>query len=184
MSAVKIDMSGLKVSGNASVLNNMKVSGKNNSVKLGVRKSELNHNASVLNNLDVQNGELTVDISDVKLGKDAKFMNNRTVREKEQAEQSVSTYSTRTEERDKKNKDIKKGIIKSILSKLMGGESENSEPTFESKRDEHIRFVAELSKDGTLGQQINVETYEMKEKENNRETEERDEEEYEQEPIY
>lgn len=106
-------------------------------------------------------------------------MNNRTFRKQEQAGKSVSTYSTGTEERDKKNKDVKKGIIKSILSKLRRGESKNSEPTFASKRDEHRRFVAELSKDGILGQQINVETYEMKEKENNRETEERDEEEYE-----
>lgn len=73
MCAVKIDMSGLKVSGNASVLNSMKVSGQNNSVEIGVKKSELNENARILNNLDVQNGELTVNISDVNIRKRCKI---------------------------------------------------------------------------------------------------------------
>lgn len=108
---VSINISGVKVSGNAKVLNNMTVDGKSN-VDVGVRNSQIIQNAEVLNDLNMQNGELKVKIEDVTLGKDAKFMNSRTATQVEKSnEETKTTDTTRTE---------KESILGKIVSKVLG----------------------------------------------------------------
>lgn len=108
---VNINISGVKVSGNAKVLNNMTVDGKSN-VNVGVRNSQIIQNAEVLNDLNMKNGELEVEVEGVTLGKDAKFMNNRIVtREEKSNEETKPEEETRTE---------KESVLGKILSKVLG----------------------------------------------------------------
>lgn len=157
MSAVKINISGVKVNGNASILNNMEVSGKSN-VNVGIKQSEINGNAKVLNDLDVKDGELKVDIQDVKLGRDANFMNNRTVtREKEK---DSSTYATSRKQSEKENR------LGKVLSKILGKavKSDDIMKPVQSAKSERMKFAKELG-NGIIVIDEQSAIKEMKEKE-------------------
>ena len=119
---VKINMSGINVSGDAKVLNDAKFSDKSR-VDVEVEKSSINGNAEVLNglnagkqsevdvkikntdidgnarafnNIDVQDGKLEVEVENLRLGKDVEFMNDKKIQEnkeiKEEEKNETATH--------------------------------------------------------------------------------------------
>lgn len=119
---VKINMSGINVSGDAKVLNDAKFSDKSR-VDVEVEKSSINGNAEVLNglnagkqsevdvkikntdidgnarafnNIDVQDGKVEVEVENLRLGKDVEFMNDKKIQEnkeiKEEEKNETATH--------------------------------------------------------------------------------------------
>ena len=83
---VKINMSGINVSGDAKVLNDAKFSDKSK-VDIEVDKANINGNARALNNVDVQNGKLEVELDGLNLGKDVEFMNDKKISENQEVKE-------------------------------------------------------------------------------------------------
>ena len=119
---VKINLSGSNISGNARVLNGLKVTGKNDaeinvtqssmsgksqilnnmnmsensSVNIGIKNSEMKDQARVLNDMEVKNGKVDVNIENLSLGQDVEFMNSRKANENSSINYNQSQTSERT----------------------------------------------------------------------------------------
>lgn len=91
---VKINISGSEISGNSRVLNGIKANSKSD-IEVNVKKSEIVENAKVMNDISAENGTVRVNIEDMKLGKDAEFMNNRNVEFESRKEQSRESQVSR-----------------------------------------------------------------------------------------
>jgi hypothetical protein len=104
---VKINISGSEISGNSRVLNGIKVNSKSD-IEVNVKKSEIVENAKVMNDISAENGTVRVNIEDMKLGKDAEFMNNRNVEFESRKEQSRESQVSRE---DGENSSINKSEV-------------------------------------------------------------------------
>lgn len=119
---VKINLSGSNISGNARVLNGLKVTGKNDaeinvtqssmsgksqilnnmnmsensSVNIGIKNSEMKDQARVLNDMEVKNGTVDVNIENLSLGQDVEFMNGRKANENSSIKYNNSQTSKHT----------------------------------------------------------------------------------------
>lgn len=104
---VKINISGSEISGNSRVLNGIKANSKSD-IEVNVKKSEIVENAKVMNDISAENGTVRVNIEDMKLGKDAEFMNNRNVEFESRKEQSRESQVSRE---DGENSSINKSEV-------------------------------------------------------------------------
>ena len=104
---VKINISGSEISGNSRVLNGIKTNSKSD-IEVNVKKSEIVENAKVMNDISAENGTVRVNIEDMKLGKDAEFMNNRNVEFESRKEQSRESQVSRE---DGENSSINKSEV-------------------------------------------------------------------------
>ena len=104
---VKINISGSEISGNSRVLNGIKANSKSD-IEVNVKKSEIVENAKVMNDISAENGAVRVNIEDMKLGKDAEFMNNRNVELESRKEQSRESQVSRE---DGENSSINKSEV-------------------------------------------------------------------------
>lgn len=104
---VKINISGSEISGNSRVLNGIKANSKSD-IEVNVKKSEIVENAKVMNDISAENGIVRVNIEDMKLGKDAEFMNNRNVEFESRKEQSRESQVSRE---DGENSSINKSEV-------------------------------------------------------------------------
>lgn len=104
---VKINISGSEISGNSRVLNEIKANSKSD-IEVNVKKSEIVENAKVMNDISAENGTVRVNIEDMKLGKDAEFMNNRNVEFESRKEQSRESQVSRE---DGENSSINKSEV-------------------------------------------------------------------------
>ena len=104
---VKINISGSEISGNSRVLNGIKANSKSD-IEVNVKKSEIVENAKVMDDISAENGTVRVNIEDMKLGKDAEFMNNRNVEFESRKEQSRESQVSRE---DGENSSINKSEV-------------------------------------------------------------------------
>lgn len=104
---VKINISGSEISGNSRVFNGIKANSKSD-IEVNVKKSEIVENAKVMNDISAENGTVRVNIEDMKLGKDAEFMNNRNVEFESRKEQSRESQVSRE---DGENSSINKSEV-------------------------------------------------------------------------
>ena len=104
---VKINISGSEISGNSRALNGIKANSKSD-IEVNVKKSEIVENAKVMNDISAENGTVRVNIEDMKLGKDAEFMNNRNVEFESRKEQSRESQVSRE---DGENSSINKSEV-------------------------------------------------------------------------
>ena len=111
---VKINISGSEISGNSRVLNGIKANSKSD-IEVNVKKSEIVENAKVMNDISAENGTVRVNIEDMKLGKDAEFMNNRNVEFESRKEQSRESQVSRE---DGENSSINKSEVYMTTSML------------------------------------------------------------------
>lgn len=176
---VKIDISGAKISGNARVLNNMDVKGKND-VDINIKKSKIDENAKVLNDIYTQNGKLKVDLDGLELGENVDFMNGRHFRGNNRTNQDTfrqnvqQNYSSGFQTQQRQNVQLertrhKKGFIQKIKDFLNRFKQTEGETNFipEPSTDLHRQFEDEISRNGTL-RGINNEPYIEKENSNER----------------
>ncbi len=73
---ININMSGAKISGNAKVLNGMTVEGKSN-VDINASKTKVTENAEIFNDINTKDANVRINIEEMELGKDVKFMNGK-----------------------------------------------------------------------------------------------------------
>lgn len=174
---VNIKMDGMKISGNARILNNVKVSGKENDVNIGLKQSSFSGKSNVLNNLDVQNGELNVEMEDVHVGHGVNFMNNRTVKENSTKTQTqndppLTKPEQKPQEKQNKEKTKKVGLLKMLLNKFINTTKTTTsinEPAIIINRANHADFVAVISGNGSHKNK-DVGVYDkLKEEENSKE---------------
>ena len=167
---VKINISGSEISGNSRVLNGIKANSKSD-IEVNVKKSEIVENAKVMNDISAENGTVRVNIEDMKLGKDAEFMNNRNVEFESRKEQNRESQVSRE---DGENSSINKSEVymttsmvkkkKSLFErikdifKFIKRENEiDDELVTVIREDEHKKFEDKISKNGKLkGDDYNV----------------------------
>lgn len=160
---VKINISGSEISGNSRVLNGIKANSKSD-IEVNVKKSEIVENAKVMNDISAENGTVRVNIEDMKLGKDAEFMNNRNVEFESRKEQSRESQVSRE---DGENSSINKSEVymttsmvkkkKSLFErikdifKFIKKENEiDDELVTVIREDEHKKFEDKISQNGKL----------------------------------
>ncbi|MFQ9264649.1 MAG: hypothetical protein ACLR44_06105 [Clostridia bacterium] len=160
---VKINISGSEISGNSRVLNGIKANSKSD-IEVNVKKSEIVENAKVMNDISAENGTVRVNIEDMKLGKDAEFMNNRNVEFESRKEQSRESQVSRE---DGENSSINKSEVymttsmvkkkKSLFErikdifKFIKRENEiDDELVTVIREDEHKKFEDKISQNGKL----------------------------------
>lgn len=160
---VKINISGSEISGNSRVLNGIKANSKSD-IEVNVKKSEIVENAKVMNDISAENGIVRVNIEDMKLGKDAEFMNNRNVEFESRKEQSRESQVSRE---DGENSSINKSEVymttsmvkkkKSLFErikdifKFIKRENEiDDELVTVIREDEHKKFEDKISQNGKL----------------------------------
>lgn len=160
---VKINISGTEISGNSRVLNGIKANSKSD-IEVNVKKSEIVENAKVMNDISAENGTVRVNIEDMKLGKDAEFMNNRNVEFESRKEQSRESQVSRE---DGENSSINKSEVymttsmvkkkKSLFErikdifKFIKRENEiDDELVTVIREDEHKKFEDKISQNGKL----------------------------------
>lgn len=160
---VKINISGSEISGNSRVLNGIKANSKSD-IEVNVKKSEIVENAKVMNDISAENGIVRVNIEDMKLGKDAEFMNNRNVEFESRKEQSRENQVSRE---DGENSSINKSEVymttsmvkkkKSLFErikdifKFIKRENEiDDELVTVIREDEHKKFEDKISQNGKL----------------------------------
>ena len=180
--AVNINISGTNISGNANVLNGLKIQGENNT-DISINKSsisgksqilnnmnisgkssieienfEMKENAKVLNDIDVENNQVNVKIKDLSLGKGAEFMNNkkfteRTSYQQTQKKSTQTTYKQDTTEKTTKRSAKKDGFLKRLLKLIL--KSQNMEENKEATYSQktHKDFEDEVSMGGKLKNQ-------------------------------
>ena len=160
---VKINISGSEISGNSRALNGIKANSKSD-IEVNVKKSEIVENAKVMNDISAENGTVRVNIEDMKLGKDAEFMNNRNVEFESRKEQSRESQVSRE---DGENSSINKSEVymttsmvkkkKSLFErikdifKFIKRENEiDDELVTVIREDEHKKFEDKISQNGKL----------------------------------
>ena len=160
---VKINISGSEISGNSRALNGIKANSKSD-IEVNVKKSEIVENAKVMNDISAENGTVRVNIEDMKLGKDAEFMNNRNVEFESRKEQSRESQVSRE---DGENSSINKSEVymttsmvkkkKSLfvrikdIFKFIKRENEiDDELVTVIREDEHKKFEDKISQNGKL----------------------------------
>ena len=135
---VKINMSGINVSGDAKVLNDAKFSdkskvdievdkaningnaevlnelnaGKQSEVDVKIKDTNIDGNARALNNVDVQNGKLEVELDGLNLGKDVEFMNDKKISENQEVKEEKKEQEaiSNTDNRNENSKEEKKTV--------------------------------------------------------------------------
>ena len=75
---VNIDMSGVKVTGEAKMLNGMSVRG-NGNVDINLKKTKLTGKSEILNDIDTKDMNLNINMEETEIGEDVKFMNGEEV---------------------------------------------------------------------------------------------------------
>ena len=160
---VKINISGSEISGNSRALNGIKANSKSD-IEVNVKKSEIVENAKVMNDISAENGTVRVNIEDMKLGKDAEFMNNRNVEFESRKEQSRESQVSRE---DGENSSINKSEVymttsmvkkkKSLFErikdifKFIKRENEiDDELVTVIREDEHKKFEDKISQNGKI----------------------------------
>lgn len=154
---LNINMSNVKVSGNASLLNGMNVKGESK-VNINARNSEIIENAKVLNDINSENGNVKINLEGVKIGKDAEFMNGREIDEykgngnkETQGQKNQSRgQNEQTEEVHMYNEKVKKESLLQKLKRLLTRNKTKSENIVIIREDSHKNFENEISRNGTL----------------------------------
>ena len=75
---VNIDMSGVKVTGEAKMLNGMSVRG-NGNVDINLKKTKFAGKSEILNDIDTKDMNLNINMEETEIGEDVKFMNGEEV---------------------------------------------------------------------------------------------------------
>ncbi len=135
---IKINISGVKASGNASIMNGANLKGEK--VDIGVQDTTIKDDAKVLNGINAKEKDLKVTIENVTIDKNTEFMNGTT-----QSEEKSST-NNQNDKRKPKSK------FRMLLEKWQD-ENEETEVQEETKADtidEHKRFEDEISENGKL----------------------------------
>lgn len=127
---VEINMSGVKISGDAKVLNDMKVR-KKGKVDVDIKDSDINGNSQVLNDLSTE-GELKYSASNVNIGENATIMSHREIREDETVTISQDdlkyTQTTKTAQSEQNSsKMLKKEGLLSKIAKIFNKKVAQSE---------------------------------------------------------
>ena len=158
---IKINISGVKASGNASIMNGANLKGEK--VDIGVQDTTIKDDAKVLNGINAKEKDLKVTIENVTIDKNTEFMNGTT-----QSEEKSST-NNQNDKRKPKSK------FRMLLEKWQD-ENEETEVQEETKADtidEHKRFEDEISENGKLK---GLKTQETETKSINKKTEQQDRE--------
>ena len=148
---VKINISGSEISGNSRALNGIKANSKSD-IEVNVKKSEIVENAKVMNDISAENGTVRVNIEDMKLGKDAEFMNNRESQvSREDGENSSINKSEvyMTTSMVKKKKSLFERI-KDIFKFIKRENEIDDELVTVIREDEHKKFEDKISQNGKL----------------------------------
>ena len=156
---VKINISGSEISGNSRVLNGIKANSKSD-IEVNVKKSEIVENAKVMNDISAENGTVRVNIEDMKLGKDAEFMNNRNVEFESRKEQSRESQVSREDGENKSEVYMTTSMVKKKKSlferikdifKFIKRENEiDDELVTVIREDGHKKFEDKISQNGKL----------------------------------
>lgn len=161
---IKINISGVKASGNASIINGANLKGEK--VDIGVQDTTIKDDAKVLNEVTADKGKVEVKITGSEIKEQAKALNGINAKEKDlkvtienvtiDKNTEFMNGTTQSEEKSSTNNQNDKRKPKSKFRMLLEkwqDENEETEVQEETKTDtidEHKRFEDEISENGKL----------------------------------
>ena len=151
---VKINISGVKASGNAKILNDAKIS--NGKVNIQMQETTVKDNAEVLNDMTVKKGQIDVKVKNSEIKDKARVLNDQNVEDgKLEAELNNVTIGKDTEFMNGKAEP--KSRLRRFIDMLKEKDKENNQDIPDSdsskstdEKDQHKKFEEEISRNGEL----------------------------------
>jgi|GEM_PF-4287344 hypothetical protein len=159
---VNIDMSGVKVTGEAKMLNGMSVRG-NGNVDINLKKTKFAGKSEILNDIDTKDMNLNINMEETEIGEDVKFMNGEEVSKYKSNNRSEPQRTKETIQRaynapqkvvesNKEQQTKKKSLLRRLKEFFTGNivKSDDVELIAVIEESAHKKFENEVSQNGRL----------------------------------